>query len=260
MPSRSSVNQRRWSSSPLPTPPTTASGGHLDIAEADGRMAVGIVVRVQRVIDELHALGLRLDQEQRGEPVGAVDDVGHHDQHASDVAGGDEPLLPVDAPAGVGGDGGGGDPAGIGAGLGLGDGVGVAALAAQRGHHVALDLLGAGLDPHVVDARDVPVQTVGDTAELLVDQEPLAHRPALPAELGRDPPALQARRDRLALDVLDGLLGEPASGRLGGELQRAKDPLDVLARPLLKGEMLVGEVGGRQLSWSCSWWSCSCGS
>ena len=44
------------------------------------------------------------------------------------------------------------------------------------------------------------MEAVGDAAELLVDQEPLEHRPALTPELGGDPPTLQAGGDRLALD------------------------------------------------------------
>ena len=163
-------------------------------------MAVRVVVREPRVVDELDAGGAGLDQEQRRQPLGAVDDVGHHDQHAGDVARGHEPLLAVDPPAAVRRDGGRGDAARVRAGLGLGDRVGVAALAAQRRDQVALDLLGRALEQDVVGARHVPVETVRDAAELLVDQEPLEHRPPLAAVLGGEPAAVQPRRDRLALD------------------------------------------------------------
>ena len=55
-----------------------------------------------RVVDELDPGRVRLDQEQRRQALGAVDGVGHHDQHAGHVAGGHEPLLAVDPPAAVG--------------------------------------------------------------------------------------------------------------------------------------------------------------
>ena len=119
--------------------------GDLDVGEPDRRVAVRVVVRELRVVDELDTGGVGLDQEQRRQPVGAVDDVGHHDQHAGDVAGGHEPLLAVDPPAAVGRDRGRRDPAGVRAGLGLGHRVGVAALAAQRRRDIALDLLGRPL-------------------------------------------------------------------------------------------------------------------
>ena len=210
-------------------------------------MAVRVVVGEPRVVDELDAGSVGLDQEQCRKPIRAVDDVRHHDQHASDVARGHEPLLAVDPPAVARRLRGRGDPAGVRPRLGLGYRVGVAALAAQRRHEVALDLLRGPLEQHVVGARHVPVQAVGDAAELLVDQEPLEHRPSLAAVLGREPAAVQPRGDRLALDALDGLLGQLPAQLLGLELERHQHRLDERPRSLLELE-LVGcqlEAGGR---------------
>jgi hypothetical protein len=60
-------------------------GPDLDVGEADRRMTVGIVVGEAGVVDVVDAGRCRLDQEQGRQAVGAVDDVGHDDQHPGDV-------------------------------------------------------------------------------------------------------------------------------------------------------------------------------
>ncbi len=161
-------------------------GADLDVGEANRRVAVRIGVRERRIVDELDAVGARLDEEQRRQALAAVDDVGDDDQHARDVARGHEPLLAGDQiAAAIGGHRDRRDPRRIGAGVGLGHRVGVAALAPQRRRDVALELLGRRVGPDVVDVRHPPVQAVGAAAELLVDEEPLEHRPSLAAALGR---------------------------------------------------------------------------
>ena len=183
---------------------------HLDRVEADRRVAVRVAVGEARFVDDLDALGVGLDQEQGRQPLVALEQVRHHDQDRGDVAGGDEPLLAVQHVAAGARLGGRGDPRRVRAGVALGHRVGVAELAAQGGAEVALGLLGAGVGPDVVGVRDVPVDRVGAAAELLGDQRPLLQRPALAAVLGGVEPAGQARRERLALDPLDRLLGEAA--------------------------------------------------
>src|SRR5262249_4663250 len=139
--------------------------------------------------------------------------------------------------------------AGIGARLSLGHRVGVAALAAQRGDQVSLDLLGRALHKYVVGARHVPVEAARHPPELLVDQEPLEHRPALAAVLGCEPPRVQTGGDRLVLDHLDCLLGEPAAALFGLELERDQHVFHERTRALLElelvgGERLIGDGGG----------------
>ena len=212
-------------------------------------MAVRVVVGELRVLDELDAGRVRRDQEQRRQPLGTIDHVGHDDQHAGDVTRGDEPLLAVEPPAAVARDGGRRDPTGIRAGLGLGNGVCVAPLAAQCRSDVALDLLRSALEQHVVDVRDVPVQAVGDAPELLVDEEPLEHRPPLAAVLDRDPAAVQPRRDRRALDLVDGVLGQRAGALLGLVLERHQDVFDERAGTVAEVLLLGGQLirgGGRR--------------
>jgi hypothetical protein len=83
--------------------------GDLDAGEADGRMAVRVVVRERRVVDDLDARRLaRYEEERRAPAVG--DHVRHDDVDARDVARRHEPLLAVDHEAGVGRHGDGGDP------------------------------------------------------------------------------------------------------------------------------------------------------
>ena len=62
----------------------------------------GIVVRERRVVDDLDARGRGVDQEQRRELLAVDERLGHDDVDGGDVAVGDEPLLAVDPPAGVG--------------------------------------------------------------------------------------------------------------------------------------------------------------
>ena len=124
----------------------------LDV-ELDRRMAVRVVVRERRILEELDAGHVAVDQEQRGQPRVAVHHVDHHDVVVRDVARRDEPLLGAQAPAaGPGALGRAGHAAGVRAGLALGDRVGVAALAAQRRPQVALDLLRRAVRQHVVGA------------------------------------------------------------------------------------------------------------
>ena len=141
---RSSTNHWFCSSSPRPIASLAAQHRvrrQLDV-EQDRRMAVRVVVRERRILEELDARHVAVDQEQRGQPRVAVHHVDHHDVVVGDVAGRDEPLLGAQAPAaGLGALGRAGDAAGVRAGLALGDGVGVAALAAQRRLQVPLDLL-----------------------------------------------------------------------------------------------------------------------
>ena len=147
--------------------------GDLDVGEADRRVAVGIVVGEGRVVDDLDPVERGVDDEEGRQPVGAVDQVRHHDVDRGVVAAGDEPLLAVDPEAGVGALGGGRDPRGIRAGVALGDRVGVLELAAQRRAQLPVDLLVGAVRPDVVGLGDVPDDRVGRAAVLLLDQRPL---------------------------------------------------------------------------------------
>ena len=112
----------------------------------------------------------------------------------------------------------------------LGDRVGVVQLAAQRRPQPAVDLLGRAVGEHVVGGRDVPGERVGRAAELLLDEEPLHVRPALPAVLARVQPAGDLARQRLALDQRDVVGGEPPELRV--DLARDQDLVDERARAL----------------------------
>ena len=136
-------------------------------------------------------------------------------------------------------------PRRIGAGLGLGDRVGVVQLAAQRRLEVALDLLGRAAPEHVVRARHVPRERVGGAPELLLDEEPLDLRPALPAVLDGVEPARQPRLDRLALDALLQLVRDLPAGALGELLVRDQHLVDEAPRALAQLELLGREVGRR---------------
>ena len=204
-------------------------------------MAVRIGVRERRIVDELDAVGAWLDQKQGRQALVTVDDVGDDDQHARDVARGHEPLLTDDPIPVAGRDRDRRDPRRIGPGLGLGHRVRVAALAAQRRRHVALELLGRRVGPDVVDIGHVPVQAVGAAAELLVDEEPLEHRPALAAALHVDPAAVQPGGDRLALDLVDRLDRQPPQRQLGRNLERDQHVFDEPLRAIAQLTLVVGQ-------------------
>ena len=175
---RSSTNHMFCSSAPRPiisSPPEHGVGRHLDV-EQDRRVAVRVVVRERRVLEERDAGDVAVDQEQRRQAVVAVDDVDHDDVVVGHVAGGDEPLLGLDPEAAVRAHGRAGDAAGVGAGVALGDRVRVGALAAQARLQVALDLLRRAEAEHVVGARPAPPDGVRVAAELLVHDHLLDHR------------------------------------------------------------------------------------
>src|SRR4029078_11538005 len=71
------------------------------------------------------------------------------------------------------------------AGFGFRDRVALAALAAQRGAELAVDLIGRAVREHVGDARDVPPDAVGVAPEGLVHDHLLEQAHALPAVLAR---------------------------------------------------------------------------
>ena len=232
--------------------------GDLDVGEGDRRVAVGIHVREEGVVDRLDAGTLIVDHEQGRELLAVVDHVGHDDVDGGDVAGGHEPLLTVEQPAvaRVLRRRGGRDPARVGPGVALGHRVGVADLAAQQRLQPALGVLGPGVLPDVVAVRDVPVDGVGRAPVLLLDQRPLQAGPALTAVVGVVEPAGEPTRDRLALDIGDDVVGQPAVASLGLLLEREEDllgerasaGLDV-ARLLVEIEGDVGRVhGGDSLS------------
>ena len=75
----------------------------------------------------------------------------------------------------------------------------------------------------------MPVQPVGDAPELLVDEEPLEHRPALAAVLDGVASAVQPPRERLLADHRDPLGGQPPAEALRLELERHQHLLDELA-------------------------------
>ena len=213
MPRRSSVNQERWRSSPPPRPPTIASSETSTPLRRTRGMSVRVAVGEGRVVDDLHAGRRAFDQEQRGQAGPVHQRPGHDDEHRRDVAVGHEPLLAVQAPAVLGPGGGGGDAGGIRAGVLLGHRVGVVELAAQGGDQVALDLVGRPVGEDVVGAGNVPGERVGGAAELLLDQEPLDVRPALPAVLGGVQAAAQPPVQRLATDLAHPLLAADARAR-----------------------------------------------
>jgi hypothetical protein len=228
-------------------------GRDLDRVQPDRRVAVGIAVGEAWVVDDLHAAGLDVDQEEGGEALVAFDHVGHHDQDRGDVAGGDEPLLAVQHVPVVARLGGGEDPGRIGTGVALGDRVGVAQLAAQRRAQVALGLFGAGVGPDVVGVGDVPVDRVGAAPELLGDQRPLHPRPVLPAVLAGVQAAAEVRRQRLALDQLDLVRGQAPVRRLGLLLERDQHLVGEATRALLQIErcLIEGQSGHRSVTVSC---------
>ena len=197
-------------------------------------MAVRERVRERRVVDDLDPGPVAVDEEERRQPLVAVDDVHHHDVEVGHVARRDEPLLGPDAPAGGRALGRPGDPARVGAGPALGDGVGVGPLAAQRRLQVALDLLGRPPREHVVAAAHVPPDAVGVAAQLLLHEHLLEGRPPLAADvdgvvsadqpelagpgrdrrrlLGRERPAvplrLELERDQRLVDEARGALAQ----------------------------------------------------
>ena len=209
-------------------------------------MAVRIGVGEGRVVHHLDAVELAVDEEQRGQALAVHEGARHHDVHRRDVAVGHEPLLAVDRPAALRARGRGLDPRGVGARLRLGDRVGVVQLAAQRRLQVALDLLGRAAGEHVVGAGHVPRQRVRRAPELLLDEEPLRLRPALAAVLARVQAARQAGSDRLALDPLLQLVGDPAAASLRQLLVRDQQLVDEAAGALPEVELLRREVGGRE--------------
>ncbi len=191
-----------------------------------------------------------VDQKERWQRLAVHERVGHHDVDRGHVAVGDEPLLAVDHPAGLGAPSRGLDARRIGARLLLGDRVGVVQLAAQRRLEPALDLLGGPAGEHVVGTRHVPGQRVGRAAELLLHEKPLGLAPALAAVLGRVEPARQARLDRLALDALLELVAHVAAAALGQLLVGDQHLVDEAPRALLQVELLGREVRGGREAWS----------
>ena len=77
-----------------------------------------------------------------------------------------------------------------------------------------------------------------------MDEDLLDRRPALAADLDRQRPTGQARRDRRVADVRADLRGEAAAGPLEVDLDRLEHVLHERARPGLKLEVRVaqGEV------------------
>ena len=184
-----------------------------------------------------------VDQEERRQLLAVDERVRHHDVDARHVAVGHEPLLAVDHPAALAAARRGLDPRRVGAGLGLGDRVRVVQLAAQRRLEVALDLLGRAAAEHVVGARHVPRERVRGAPELLLDQEPLDLRPALPAVLHGMEPAREPRLHSLALDPSLQLVGDLPAGPLRELLVRDQDLVDEAPCPLAQLELLRREVG-----------------
>ncbi len=88
------------------------------------------------------------------------------------------------------------------------------------------------------------MQAVGHAAELLVDEKPFEHRPTLAAVLDGHPAAVQARRDRLALDLGHGLLGQRAAAFLGLDLQGHQYALHKVTGAVAKFELLGGQLAG----------------
>ncbi len=241
---RSSTNHMFCSSAPLPiisSPPSTASAG-TSTSNRMRRVAVRVVVRERRIFEERDAGDAAVDQEQRRQPVVAVDDVDHDDVVVGHVAGGDEPLLGLDAEAGVGAHRGAGDAVRVGARVALGDGVGVGALAAQARLEVALDLLGRAEAEHVVGAGPAPPDGVRVAAELLVHDHLVDHRHLGAAVDLQVTGADHAGRER-GVEHAPLVVGVEAV-QLGLQLERDADVVDVgggaTAQVLLRGR--EGEV------------------
>ena len=238
------MNQARWSSSPPPDPAHHGVVGHLHAGEADGGVAVRIGVRERGVVHELDSLRGAVDEEQRGLLLAVHERLRHDDVHGGHVPVGHEPLLAVDHPAVAGAPRGGLDARGVRAGVGLGHGVRVVELAPQGRAQVAVDLLRRAAGQDVVGAGHVPGERVGGTAELLLHQEPLGLRPALPAVLLGVEPAGEPCLDRLALDARVQLLRDVAAGALGQLLVRDQHLVHEAPGAVPELLLLGGEVRG----------------
>ena len=242
------MNHERCRSSPPPTPPiTSASSTSTSVNVIVGWPSGYMWVKSgSSIVSMPGALGV--DDEQGRQLLAVVDHVRHHDVDGGDVARGHEPLLAVQEPAVAGAVAvrgrGGGDPARIGAGVALGHRVGVADLAPQQRLEPALGVLGPGVLPDVVAVRDVPVDRVGRAPVLLLDERPLQAGPALTAVGGVVKAAGQPASDRLALDLGDDVVGEPAVASLGLVLERDHYLLGEGAGALLDVAGLVVEVEG----------------
>ena len=236
------MNQERCSSSAPPDAADQLVLGDLDVAKADRGVSLGIVVGEVGVVGDLDPRAIAVDDEDRRQPLVALDHVGHHEVHGGNVAGGHEPLLGVEPEAGLGRVGGGRDRGRVGAGVALGHRVGVLELAAKRRTEVAVDLLGAGVGPDVVGVRNVPVDRVGGAAVLLLDQRPLEPAPPLPTVLAGVQAAAQPGVDRLALDPGDELVGKAPGSPLCLLLQRHQDVLGEGPRSVAERERSFADL------------------
>ena len=90
----------------------------------------------------------------------------------------------------------------------------------------------------------MPMKAIGDAPELLVDDKPLQHRPALATELAREPAPVQAGRDCFSLDLRDRFLRQLAASLLSLDLERHQHVFDESTRPLLQLEQLRVQLRG----------------
>ena len=206
-------------------------------------MAVGERVGVVGIVLHDDAGRVVVDEEERREPLVAVDDQAVEDHEVGVVGAGDEPLLPVE-PVVAGrrvADRAGAERPGVGAGSILGDRVAPRALATQGRVEVAPALVRVGMEQDVVGARDVRPEAAGRLAELLVDEDLLDDRPALAARVDRHRAAVEPRRDRGAPDRIAPIARHPAARPL--ELGLARLELVADERPSARLEL---ELGGRE--------------
>jgi len=93
----------------------------------------------------------------------------------------------------------------------------------------------------VVAARHVRPEPARDLPELLVDEDLLEHRPALPADLGRHRSAVEVRGDRGPPDVVAPLARYAPAGPLELQLSGLQHLAHEPARPIPKRELARGE-------------------